>query len=298
MAEREVDDVDLEEVLVGDGELDGADHVAGLAGAALVEHLEADEVHARRHALELGVLQILLPADQAGDVRAVTVVVKRSALADTAIGEVVKRLDAVTERGRRMDARVDERDGDTRAAEVVRRETQCAEQGTDGGCRVNGVRGRRGIDDLVGRGRRSGLGLFGSGGSRPDDRILRATVEDRGVAVRLELARRKLNGESTDTRELGVDVLASVGQKLPSPRVVTGLRLENDALGLTGPLPVAKRAIELVLGRCRIREAHEGRKRRRARREFERLGGRIRASDTARSEPNTPRTTHKRLIMT
>ena len=51
MAERQVDDVDAERSLVGNRELDGADDVAGLAAAVLVQHLEADEADARRDAL-------------------------------------------------------------------------------------------------------------------------------------------------------------------------------------------------------------------------------------------------------
>ena len=41
---------------VGGRKLDRADDVARLAAAVLVEHLQADELHARRNALKLGVV--------------------------------------------------------------------------------------------------------------------------------------------------------------------------------------------------------------------------------------------------
>ncbi len=77
MAEREVDDVDAELPLVGDRELDRANHVAGAAAAVLIENLEADELHRRRDTFVFDVQQARQAADQTGDVRAVTVVVER-----------------------------------------------------------------------------------------------------------------------------------------------------------------------------------------------------------------------------
>ncbi len=43
MAERQIDDVDVERVLVGDRELDGANHVVGRALALRVENLQANQ---------------------------------------------------------------------------------------------------------------------------------------------------------------------------------------------------------------------------------------------------------------
>ncbi len=68
MAEREVQHVDAEQMPVGNGELDGAHDVVGRALALGVENLEADEARVRRDA------DVLAP-DQAGDVRAVPVIV-------------------------------------------------------------------------------------------------------------------------------------------------------------------------------------------------------------------------------
>ncbi len=53
VAERQVDDVDAEHVLVRDRKLNRADDVAGLAAAVLVEHLQPDELHGRGDAFVL-----------------------------------------------------------------------------------------------------------------------------------------------------------------------------------------------------------------------------------------------------
>ena len=63
-------------MLVGDGEFDRANHVARAAAAGSVEHLQADELHRRRNAFVLDVGGALEAADQAGDVRAVTVIIE------------------------------------------------------------------------------------------------------------------------------------------------------------------------------------------------------------------------------
>ena len=48
MAERQIDDVDLERVLVDDGELNRANHVVGRALALRVEHLQPNQARGRR----------------------------------------------------------------------------------------------------------------------------------------------------------------------------------------------------------------------------------------------------------
>ena len=98
MTERQVDDVDAQRLLVRDRKLDRSNHVAGLAAAVLVEHLESNEADARRHALVVNVGRTLQSANQAGDMGAVTVIVERVLGANAAGGEIVKRLDAIAER--------------------------------------------------------------------------------------------------------------------------------------------------------------------------------------------------------
>ena len=128
MAERQVDDVDAEESLVRNRELNRADDVAGLAAAVLVEHLQPDELHRRGDALVLHVTESLEAADQARDVRPMTVVVEGGS-PHAALGEIVKRLDSVAERRRGMNARVDQGNRDALAAGRIRAESQRAEQG-------------------------------------------------------------------------------------------------------------------------------------------------------------------------
>ena len=78
MSERQVDDVDAEARAVGHREVDGPDHVARVAGAVLVEHLQDDELHLGREAPIVAVgRQRARAADGSGDVRAVPVVVVR-----------------------------------------------------------------------------------------------------------------------------------------------------------------------------------------------------------------------------
>ena len=75
------------------------------------------------------------------------------------------------------------------------------------------------------------------------------------VAVGIELAGREFNREAADARQLGVDLLALLRQELARPRFVTGLGFDDDALRLAGAARLAQRAIELVLGRRRVRDA-------------------------------------------
>ena len=76
MAERKVDDTDAEPVLVGNRELERGDDRAGLASAVSVEHAQREQLDARRHARELPVRGRAARANQAGDVRAVAVLVR------------------------------------------------------------------------------------------------------------------------------------------------------------------------------------------------------------------------------
>ena len=53
VAERQVEDAQAQRVAVGDGVLDGREHVAGAAGAVGIEHLQADQSRSRRDAAVL-----------------------------------------------------------------------------------------------------------------------------------------------------------------------------------------------------------------------------------------------------
>ena len=108
-AERQVHDADAELVLVGDRPVDGLHHGAHLAKAVLVEHLQVDQVRARRHArraLRLA-LRHGLPRHDARHVRAVAVLVDPAPLR---VREVHARHHLAPDGGVRRDAGVDHRD--------------------------------------------------------------------------------------------------------------------------------------------------------------------------------------------
>src|SRR5258708_997150 len=138
MPEREIDDLDIELAALGDGELDRRDHVARLAGAVGVEHLEPDEMRRRRHTLILSRIGAG-GGDQPGDVRAVTVVVVRHGR-DAAAREIVERVDAFGELQRGTDAGIDDRDAH---ATALRRSRRQAEGTTDQAARAVAIPGRR-----------------------------------------------------------------------------------------------------------------------------------------------------------
>ena len=62
MAERQVDDVDAERRLVGDREVDGANHVAGAALAGAVEDLQPDQARAPAQRRDSALPDAPLPA--------------------------------------------------------------------------------------------------------------------------------------------------------------------------------------------------------------------------------------------
>ena len=96
MAEREVDDVDPEQLLVRRGERDGADDVARVADALAVQHLQANEPNIWRHALELA-RQRAAAADEARHVRAVAEVVVCSGISAAGLHVVIEGDDAAVE---------------------------------------------------------------------------------------------------------------------------------------------------------------------------------------------------------
>ena len=74
-AHRQVDDADVVRALVRDRPLERRDDVADDAAAVRVEHLQADEVRRRRDAGVRAARVVAVAGDDAGDVRAVAVVV-------------------------------------------------------------------------------------------------------------------------------------------------------------------------------------------------------------------------------
>ena len=106
MAERQVDDAEVETGAVLNREVHGGDHVAGVAGPLLVENAERDDVGAGCHAWEFGAL----PSHDARNVGAVPVVVP-----PLAADEVERRNDAVFERFVIVDAGIDDRDANAGA---------------------------------------------------------------------------------------------------------------------------------------------------------------------------------------
>ena len=113
MAEREIQHVDAEEILVRNRELDGAHDVRRVALAFLVEHAQANQPRVGRDTDELA-------RDQPRHVRAMTVRIHGRHCADIALGKVVERGDAIVEVGARLDARVDHRDADAGASARLR----------------------------------------------------------------------------------------------------------------------------------------------------------------------------------
>ena len=111
--EREVDDPELILRLVRDGPVDGVDDVAGLALTVRAEHPEADDVRLGRDA---GVGPLIMPCDDARDVRAVPEAI---AAQPRPAREVHARDDPAAERGVRGDAGVDDRDADAASPEAV-----------------------------------------------------------------------------------------------------------------------------------------------------------------------------------
>ena len=84
MAERQIDDVDVERVLVDDRELNRPNHVVGRTLALVVENLQANQARRRRHAHKCA-------RRKARDVRAVPVAIGWGSDANVALREVVER---------------------------------------------------------------------------------------------------------------------------------------------------------------------------------------------------------------
>ena len=226
VAERQVDDLDVEVRLVGDHVLDRLDDVARLAFALPVEHLQADEVDFRRDALKLVGRLDAAAADQAGDVRAVAVVVERRD-GDAAAREIVEAGDAAQEVEARGDAGIDDRDADARRTGQRRRrrnfgKTERLAQRRDGaGSRRRG-RGRRtaAVRVAVARGA-AGIDV-GVERHRVDPRMLRELGDVTAV---------HFDRERVDKRMLVFDPIAMLLERLANLRAIAGFDRENDLLG-------------------------------------------------------------------
>src|SRR5688500_11146295 len=119
MPEREIDDVDAEEVLENSGEPEGADHGAGPAGAVLVENPERDQANAWSDSFGGRRPGGGAAGDGAGDVRAMAAFVFGPGPAWVAVAEVDGRDDPAAQLGNRRDAGIDHRDADTTAGEIL-----------------------------------------------------------------------------------------------------------------------------------------------------------------------------------
>src|ERR1041384_582116 len=129
MAERHVDHVDAERILVGDRELQPRDDGARRSAAAVVEAAQPDHVRRGGDAFELSTGELAGSSDETGDVRAVPVAVNGCGRnAALAVGEVVERADASREIGYVRDAGIDDRDADAVAGWIGVRESELVAQ--------------------------------------------------------------------------------------------------------------------------------------------------------------------------
>src|SRR5262245_54195674 len=119
MVQRHVEDVDAERLLVSGCEFDRLDHVARVAGTVRTQDFEANQARRPGDADVLSVGPGAGTGNQARDVRAVAVAVRRRrGDRRAAAGEVIERTDASGEIGGRCDARVN--DGDAYATAAIR----------------------------------------------------------------------------------------------------------------------------------------------------------------------------------
>src|SRR5262249_45679450 len=115
--DRKVDDADLERVAVRDHPFERRNHIADVTLAGGVEHFERDQASAGRDAGARAGRVVPIAGDDAGHVRAVSVIVVRRLPAADEIDERVDALSAarageiVVPGG---DARIDHRDADAR----------------------------------------------------------------------------------------------------------------------------------------------------------------------------------------
>ena len=112
VADREVDDADAVFAAMLDDPFDRRDDVAGLADAAVVQHLERDDARAGRNTGVLPLRRAAVAGHHAGDVRAVPV-----AVVNALAGEIEPRRNARLEVGMQRHARVDHGDANAAASE-------------------------------------------------------------------------------------------------------------------------------------------------------------------------------------
>ena len=136
--QREVDHADAELVAIPDRPVDRFDDVRGFTGSVRIQHLEVDQVRGRRHPRIRALAAVVEGprGDDAGDVRAVTVVVVASAVR---IGKVDVRDDAVLQRGMICNAAVDHRHADAAAVDLAERRDLTRQRGV----RARDGRGQR-----------------------------------------------------------------------------------------------------------------------------------------------------------
>ena len=116
----QVDDANVQRVAILDGVFDGRNHVADAAGAGAVERLQGNQPGRGSNARALPVGVVAVAGDDAGDVRAVTVIVVGHRLAAHEIDESIDALRAarVGEIVVVGDPRIDHRDANPGAVET------------------------------------------------------------------------------------------------------------------------------------------------------------------------------------
>ncbi len=224
MAQRQVDDIDPEEAAIRHGELNGADDIARAPAARRIEHLQPHELDFGSHALHRPVGETLRATDETCDVRPVAVVVVRQAPPDAAAREVEERLDSAREGGRRVDARVDERDGHPLPG------------GAPGG-QPHGREGRVAGDRVV-------LAEEGERRAGRDHRIDGAPVRRGAAAHGVELGSREIHRQGVDGLVLGSNLFASRSELLLQPCAIPRPGLHNHPRRTTFTLRLGQGSVE------------------------------------------------------
>jgi hypothetical protein len=125
VAQREIDDVDVQQPAVPDGEVDRFDDVADVAAALFVEHAERNDVGGRGDAGVAATRGRSVASDQSRHMCAVAVGIGRQHRLGTGTGEIVRGTGFKSSVG---DARIDDRDAHASAARRGWHAEPCAQR--------------------------------------------------------------------------------------------------------------------------------------------------------------------------
>ena len=208
MAERQIDDVDAEGSLVGDGEVDGVDHIARVALAVGVEDAQGDDPGARRDTFVLPVGGRAAAAEQARDVRPMAVVVSgRDQISRSAVEEVVE-VETAGEVVDRLDAGIDHRYADARSGERRRRQSERVAKRGDRRTRTGAARN----------------------GVAEDLRVGMDAGDGRVARIHRDVAAGDIRGQRAEPRVFAKHGIAARVQRLLDGRARAGQRRDDDAL--------------------------------------------------------------------